>query len=45
MKEILELIKRWIKLLGVSGINSKQIVLDEMNLILKKHMEVKDKNE
>jgi hypothetical protein len=36
MKEILELIKRWIKLLGVSGINSKQIVLDEMKAYLEK---------
>lgn len=32
---IKETLKRWIKLLNTSGINSKKIVLDEMKLLLK----------
>lgn len=36
MKELLKLMKRWVKLLGTSGINSKQIVLDEMKAYLEK---------
>jgi hypothetical protein len=34
MKELLELFKRWAKLLSTSGINSKKIVLDELEKLI-----------
>ena len=34
MNELLELFKRWSKLLSTSGINSKKIVLDELKKLI-----------